>query len=41
MENKKVIELTEKEQKDLFCIAWQFTNFWEDFKGGKTNEQLD
>ncbi|WPC41211.1 hypothetical protein [Clostridium sp. JS66] len=36
MGNKtKKFELTEKEQKDLFCIAWQFNNFWEDLKEGK------
>lgn len=36
VENKedgtKVIELTEKEQADLFCVAMQLTNFWEDVK---------
>ena len=35
MSNKKIIELGEKEQKDLFCIAWLFTNLWEDQKEGK------
>lgn len=36
MEDKtKTIELTEKEQKDLFCAAWHLANFIEDEKDKK------
>lgn len=33
--NKKIITLDEKEQKDLFCVAWHLTNFIEDCKEKK------
>jgi len=34
MNNKKMIELDDKEQRDLFCAAWHLTNFIEDCKEG-------
>lgn len=36
MENEiKKIELTEKEERNLFCAAWHLTNLWEDAKDKK------
>jgi len=39
-DGKKIVELTREDQKDLFCVAWQFTNFWEDLKEHKATERL-